>query len=250
MILLLSVFMGIMIGLVMGIFGSGGSILTIPLFVYGLGLDPKSAITTSLVVVAFTALMGALSQFRLGNVNVRMALMFGGVGILGALLGARLSLEMTGAQQLILFGVVMLLAAARMFALSRRVLPPDLSVRPHAGFTVVAGFLVGILTGLVGVGGGFLIVPALTIAGLPIRLAMGTSLFIIVINCLSAILGHWGHMVVHWDVVLSFCLFSTLMSFVGVRLANRIPAKSMQQAFAIFLLLVALLVLLENLLTP
>lgn len=249
MTLFLSALMGTVIGFILGIFGSGGSILAIPLFVYGLGLEPKSAITTSLVVVAFTAVIGAISQFRGGNVNVRMALIFGAVGIFGALLGARLSLGMTGAQQLILFGVVMLLAAARMFALSRRVLPPDLSVRPHASFAVMAGFLVGILTGLVGVGGGFLIVPALTIAGISIRLAMGTSLVIIVINCLSAILGHWGHVIVHWDVVLPFCLFSTLMSLVGVRLANRIPAKSMQQYFAIFLLLVALLVLLENLLT-
>lgn len=247
---LVSALMGVVIGLVLGVFGSGGSILTIPLLVYGLGLEPKSAIASSLVIVAFSALIAACGQFVKKNVILRTALIFGVVGMAGAQVGTRLAFVLTGDQQLMLFGVVMFVAAARMLVQAglkkEPVCQPDNPVEIHWIVASLSGFFVGLVTGVVGVGGGFMIVPALSFAGVPIHLAMGTSLLVIFLNCLSAIAGYVGQTRFVWPVIIPFAVSSALMSLVGVRLAGLIPVKSMHRAFAVFLLFVAILVLVEN----
>ncbi|HSG82293.1 MAG TPA: sulfite exporter TauE/SafE family protein, partial [Gemmatimonadota bacterium] len=159
--------LGLLIGLALGMLGGGGSILTVPAFVYVLGFEAKPAIAMSLAVVGVTALVGAVGHWRVGNVHLRVALVFGGVAMAGAYLGAKLSVFFSGSTQLTLFAAVMI--AAAYFMLRGRV--PGVSVeqtgihlrrgdRIPIALIVLAGIAVGILTGLVGVGGGFLIVPA------------------------------------------------------------------------------------------
>ena len=157
-----------LIGLSLGLLGGGGSILTVPVLVYVLGYEAKQAIVMSLVVVGITSLVGAVGHWRAGNVNLKSALIFGVITMLGAYLGARLAVLFTGGLQLTLLAVVMLAAAASMFRApqaeptSRNVPPPTLPL-----ITIgVVGLLVGVLTGVVGIGGGFLIVPALVLPGM------------------------------------------------------------------------------------
>lgn len=162
--LVLEISLGLLIGLSLGLFGGGGSILTVPVLVYAVGFDPKASIAMSLLVVGVTSLIGAIGHWRIGNVHARVALVFGSVAMLGTYLGARLSVLVSGVFQLMLFAVVML--AAAYFMLLGRV--PG--VRPEAGephlddrsrlpiaLIITEGLAVGVLTGLVGVGGGFLI---------------------------------------------------------------------------------------------
>ena len=160
-----------LIGLSLGLMGGGGSILTVPVFVYVLGFAAKPAIAMSLPVVGATSLVGAIGHWRAGNVNLRTAALFGVIAMVGSYAGARLAVLFSGPVQLTLLAVVMLAAAASMLrAGSSR------TDGTHAGTSVSAaplplakimavGLAVGVLTGIVGIGGGFLIVPALVVLG-------------------------------------------------------------------------------------
>ncbi len=158
-----------LVGLSLGLMGGGGSILTVPIFVYVLGFDPKLAIAMSLPVVGATSLVGAVNHWRNGNVNLKMAATFGLVAMGGAYLGARLAVFVSGAFQLILLAIVMLAAAISMFRSATRasrqktaaVVDPGRGM--PLGLMVPVALCVGVLTGLVGIGGGFLVVPALVI---------------------------------------------------------------------------------------
>ncbi len=166
---ILGLLLAALIGFSLGIMGAGGSILTVPIFVYVLGFGAKEAIASSLVVVGVTSLLGELEHRREGHVRLRVALVFGIFAMVGAYLGAQLAVFFSGAAQLVFFAMVMLVAA--FFMLREGNSGEDgedaVSSDNHAGRMVLRlaapGMVVGVLTGLVGVGGGFLIVPTLVL---------------------------------------------------------------------------------------
>lgn len=233
-----------LMGLVLGTLGGGGSILTVPILVYVLGYDPKAAIGMSLAVVGVTSAVGALGHWHVGNVRLRSAAVFAGFAMAGTLLGTRLATLVSGTFQLTLFAVVMLLAAAVMLRGPRELaggaaVPADAARRPRPLLlTGLDGAAVGSLTGLVGVGGGFLIVPALVaLGGLPMHQAVGTSLVVIALNALAGFAGYLDQIAVDWTVMLAFTACAVAGIIAGSRLAGRIPARSLRRAFAVLLLL-------------
>ena len=182
---------GVVVGLALGLVGGGGSILTVPILVYALGESVHLATGTSLAIVGANALIGAWDHARAGRVRLRTALIFGGAGIFGAFAGTYLNHLASGRIILLGFAVLMLAAAVAMARVrlgDRQGRATLTSVSPRV---VGAGLAVGVLTGFFGVGGGFLIVPALVLVlGLPMRAAVGTSLLVIAINSAAALLGH------------------------------------------------------------
>lgn len=248
--IVLSVVFGAMIGLLLGLVGGGGSILTVPILVYIIGLDVQSATATSLAIVGASALAGAVPHARAGRVNLRVALFFGLFGIAGAFAGTWLNHQVSGAWVLFLFGLLMLVVAIRMW------------FRGGGGGTVgtrtnetvamswkvpVAGLAVGLLTGFFGVGGGFLIVPALALAlGLPMAIAVGTSLAIIAINSVSGIAAHLGSGGFDLTIAALFIVGGLVGGMVGGRLAGRVAERSLARGFALLVAAVGVYLLARN----
>ncbi len=228
-----------LVGLTLGLLGSGGSILTVPMLVYLAGEPDKAAIAESLAIVGSIALVGAIPYALQKTVNWRSVLLFGVPGILGTYLGAALSAYVSGAVQLVLFAVVMLLAAVMMFRGRRSA---DEAGEGQEAWKISAqGLFVGVLTGLLGVGGGFLIVPALVLfGGLTMRGAVGTSLFIIAMNSFSGFAKHLDVLAslgggVDWQIVALFVGVGIVGSFVGNLMATRLPQATLRRFFAVFL---------------
>ena len=241
-----------LMGLVLGTLGGGGSILTVPILVYVAGYDPKEAIGMSLAVVGVTSAVGAIGHRHLGNVRLRRAAIFAAAGVVGTLAGTRLATLVTGTVQLALFAVVMLLAAGFMLRGSREPAGTGTATaagppRRHFLLTALDGLVIGVLTGLVGVGGGFLIVPALVVLGrLPMRHAVGTSLAVIAINALAGFVGYLDQITVDWGFMAGFTACAVAGILAGSRLAGRLPARTLRRAFAIFLLLMGSFMLYRN----
>lgn len=235
------------IGLSLGLLGSGGSIITVPVLVYLVGQPEKLAVAGSLAVVGTIALVGALQNAARRAVEWRSVLWFGLPGMAGTVAGAWASGFVTGAVQLAVFAVVMLAAAGMML---RRAAPAPVGRPPRAAPKVVAdGVAVGLLTGFVGVGGGFLILPALVLlGGLGMHLAIGTSLAIIAMNAFAGFAKHWQLLsaqgvALDWLVLAKVAGLGAAGSVLGSRLAHRLPQAALRRAFAFCLLLVAGLIL-------
>lgn len=236
----MAVAFGALIGLALGLLGGGGSILTVPIFVYVLHADPKAAIAMSLAVVAVTSTIGAAGHWRAGNVNPRVGTVFGGVALAATYSGARLSVLVPGVVQLTLLAVVMVSAALVMLR-DRPPAPGGPSPAPRLGLPALVGaaLAVGSLTGLVGVGGGFLIVPALVALGVPMREAVGSSLAIIAVNALVGFAGLVGRVAVDWRAVAMVAAGTAPGIAAGVMLHPRVPQVRLRQAFSALLLAVA-----------
>ena len=240
-----------LIGLSLGLLGGGGSILTVPVLVYALGVAAKPAIAMSLPVVGVTSLIGAALHWRLGNVRVGTALAFGAVAMAGAFAGAKLASFLSGTLQLALLAVVMLAAALSMLR-GRRGDAADAdqaarSARPHPALLVAVALGVGALTGLVGIGGGFLVVPALVLlARVPMREAVGTSLLVIAMNSASAFAGYVGTVRIDWNFLASFTSAAVAGAVVGTSLVARVPQAALRRAFGVFLLVTGGFVLARN----
>lgn len=237
------------IGLSLGILGGGGSILTVPIFVYVMGYTAKQSIAMSLVVVGATSLVGAIRHWRAGNFDFRAALVFGVLAMFGARLGAELSKLVPGVVQLALLGVVMLVAATMM--LRRREAAAALHAAPRGATTAAAtagvGLGVGMLTGFVGVGGGFLFVPSLVLfEDLPMKSAVGTSLFVIALSTAAGAFGYRGQVAVPWPVVAAFTLIAISGIFIGALVLRFVSPQALRRAFAYFLFVMAAFVLYQN----
>lgn len=246
----MAVVLGVVIGLSLGLLGGGGSILTVPIFVYVFHFGPKEAIAMSLAVVGATSLVGAAGHWRGGNVNVRVGAVFGAVAMAGTYAGARLAVLLSGTTQLTIFGVVMLTAAAFMFRGRRTDAgdpPPSPASRRTLVLVVLEGLGVGLLTGVVGVGGGFLIVPALVLLGLPMRQAVGTSLAVIAANCAIGFVGYLGRVAMDWTAVALVTAGTVPGITAGVYLHRFVPQQALRRAFACFLVAVAVWILYQNL---
>lgn len=238
------------IGLALGMLGGGGSILTVPGFVYLLGIEPKAAIAMSLVVVGTTALAGATSHWRAGNVRIRTAIIFGMIAMVGAYAGARLAAFIPAAVQLAVLGIVLLAAAASMLrpveAQSTGVSRPHPS--PLSPRLMAVALAVGVLTGIVGVGGGFLIVPALVLlANVPMKQAVGTSLLVIALNSAAGFAGYIGTVTMDWNFVGIFTAVAIAATLAGSHLVRFIRADMLKRAFAVLLIIIGAFVLYQNL---
>ncbi len=244
----LSLFFGGLVGFSLGALGAGGSILVLPALIYGLGFDPKQAVVLSMAIVGATSLYGSAIHARHGNVRIGVAALFSVTGFAGAFLGALLSERVPGA--IILLGLtgVMLLVGVRMYrsAASPSQDPepnPDASWLERSAPLLIAGVAVGFLTGFLGVGGGFLIVPALTlVARLPIKLAIGTSLVVITINCASGLIAHRFEGL-DAVIIFPFIVGSFIASTFATRIARRLSPKTLKRSFAIFILVLGVLML-------
>ena len=237
---------GLTTGLVLGIFGSGGAIIITPALLYLLKVPPKSAIAMGLGIVAVTATVAAMRQWRSGNVDLRVAAIFGIFGMAGTHFGARLGVVLPVALQLSIFALVMYAVAWRMLHPVRPRVAGDAAARAHLRVWAVGalGIGVGLLAGVVGVGGGFLIVPALVlVAALPMQKAVGTSLAIVSVNSYAGFAGYAGAVPIDYPLMGLFTALSIGGSFAGMHLAARISGENTKRGFAVFLLLVATYIL-------
>lgn len=238
------------IGLSLGLLGSGGSILTVPVLVYLLGQDEKVAIAGSLFIVGSIALAGGLQFLRAGLIHWRSVLVFGLPGMLGTYLGAVAAAYISGILQLALFSIVMLAAAWFMLR------PPNLERAGHptrATWKIAAdGLIVGVITGLVGVGGGFLIVPALVLlGGLSMHHAVATSLIIIALKSFSGFYKYLDvldqqSLELDWKTLLIVTGLGVAGSIVGSKLARRIPQDKLKRGFGYFLIVMGVYILMRS----
>jgi uncharacterized membrane protein YfcA len=242
----LGLVLSLAIGISLGFFGGGGSILTVPLLVYVFGLAPKQAIASSLLVVAAASAFAALQHGRAGNLRPRVALVFGAAGMAGAYLGARAAAFVAGGVLLLLFAALMALTALAMWR-GRGAAPSASAHEASPWRLALQGLAVGSFTGLVGAGGGFLIVPALVLwGGLPMPAAVGTSLLVIVANCLAGYAGYVSHVRVDAALVAAVAACAIAGSFAGARLTRVLSPTSLRRAFAGFVLVMAAVILVRE----
>ena len=234
------------IGLSLGLIGGGGSIITVPVLVYVLGVPAHRAIGMSLAVVGSTALVSALLHHRRGAVAWRTGSVFAVSGIASAYLGSRLTRLVAAPVLLLLFGLLMLVVATVM--LTRKQPTGDAPVHvPNLFREILAGLGVGFLTGFLGVGGGFLIVPALVLfGGLAMKDAIGTSLFVIAVNCASGILGHLSEGDSDWRLTLMVAALAVAGALAGTALSHRFHPRHLRRIFAWFVVAVALFLIARN----
>lgn len=242
----------LLIGVSLGLLGSGGSILTVPVLIYLVGQDPKVAIAGSLMIVGIISVFSALPYARQGLVKWRTVVVFGLPGMLGAYLGAYGAHYVSDAVQMLIFSVLLLTAAYLMF---RPVKLEDEGPTQERVLYKIAidGLLVGGVTGLVGVGGGFLIIPALVLlGGLSMRLAVGTSLVIIAaksfvgfyeyLNVLSAL-----QLSIDWHIIGLFSLIGIVGGWLGHKVSSRVDQALLKKIFSVFLVLIGVFILYKNL---
>lgn len=232
----------IAIGLSLGLTGAGGSILTLPVLVYLAGIPPREAVGLSLLIVGTAALVGAWQRARAGEVHFKAAGMFVISGMMGAALGAKLTHLLSPSALMITFAVLMVAVAVRMLLPRKSGLQPDPECHPLR--CLMAGAVVGVLTGFLGVGGGFLLMPALVrFARLPLRVATGTSLAIIACNSASGFVSHLGEAPIPWLLAAVFTAIAGAGVLVGGKVATRLPEKALRRTFAVLVLMTAAFVL-------
>ena len=240
----------LLIGISLGLLGSGGSILTVPVLVYLVGEPEKVAIAESLGIVATISLVGAIPYAIRKEVDWKSVFYFGIPGMAGTYGGVALSVFLTGSMQLMIFATVMLIAAVMMI---RK--PKELQVNNKQApiwLLITEGLVIGVITGLVGVGGGFLIIPALVLlGGLSMRIAVGTSLFII---AAKSLLGFYKYVDVlakedlgaDWNLLVVFTLIGILGSFLGGKASQFIPHQKLKRGFGYFLIVMGVYILYTN----
>ncbi len=244
--IMINILLGFIIGLTLGFLGGGGSILTVPALVYIVGQSPQAAVTASLMIVGINSAMGAFFHRTQGTQNWQVALLFGGTGMIAAYLSAGLSQLLPSTLLLILFALLMLVVGAIMIFSKAQQNQEQPSGRLL--ITLLSGAGVGILTGFLGVGGGFLIVPALVmLVGLPMRQAVGTSLIVIAMNSLAGFLGHLNGMEIDLTVVTIFVATGIIGSLSGSRLSKLIKPDQLRTSFAAFVMLLGVFLLYDNL---
>ncbi len=248
LVLLLAVLVGVSLGLL----GGGGSILTVPLLTYVAGFPPKEAIAASLLVVGVTSVTSTIAHARRGNVRWRTGLVFGAAGMAGAFAGGLVGGHIPGTVLMIAFALMMIATAAAMLRGRRTgaATGHDGAHRPMLRI-VVDGLGVGLVTGLVGAGGGFLVVPALALlAGLPMPVAVGTSLLVIAMKSFAGLAGYLTSVSLDWALVGGVTAAAVVGSLIGARLTTRVPEAALRQGFGYFVLVMGVVVLTQELPGP
>ncbi len=239
----LALLLSTLIGVALGLLGGGGSILTTPILIYALGVEPKAAIATSLLVVGVTSVAAVIQHARAGNVEWRTGLVFGGAGMVGAYAGGFVAAWIPATVLMALFGAMMLATALAMFR-GRKDQGPTGGPGQALWKILAEGLVVGVVTGLVGAGGGFLVVPALALlGGLPMKKAVGTSLLVIALKSFAGFAGHASHVRIDFELAALVSAAAVLGSFAGSRIASIVPADALRRGFAVFVLAMAVFVL-------
>ena len=239
-----AVALALAIGMAMGLLGGGGSIIAVPAFTFLLHLPPKDAVVTSLAVVGLAATAGAIAALVRGVVPIAVAFTVALSAALGAYAGAMAGARISDHTQLAILGAVMFVAAIALWREPGRaaVRVPD----PSAGLLMGLGVSIGALTGLVGVGGGFLIVPPLAIgAGLPMQQAAAASLLVIAFAAFSGLAGYLGHATAAWGFIVPFAVITAAATVAGGIIAVRLPQRRLQQVFAVSLVFLGSYVLVQ-----
>lgn len=242
------------IGLSLGLMGGGGSILAVPILVYVMGVNSREAIAMSLFIVGCVSFLGALSAAKRGDLSWRIVAGFTPAAMLGAYFGSQLIQLpwITDTVQLISFGLIMLVASVLMIrkgnASRIHSSPAPHPKRPWQALMIPAeGLAVGIVTGFVGVGGGFLIIPALVLLShLPMKTAVGSSLLIISLNSAVGFAGYLNQVSLNWALTFSFTLAAGIGIAIGGALSQHIDARRLQKGFGYFVLAVAIFVLIRQ----
>lgn len=242
----LAVGLAVFVGISLGLLGGGGSILTVPLLAYVAGLDAQHAIATSLLVVGVTSAVGAITHARAGRVRWKIAAIFGAAAMAGAYGGGRLAHLIPGNILLIAFSVIMIAAAVAMLRGRRDLTDESAGPLPVAKI-MLQGAVVGTISGLVGAGGGFLLVPALALlGGLPMPAAVGTSLVVISMQSFAGLAGHLSTEAIDWKLAGMVTAAAVVGSIIGGLLTSRVDPAVLRKAFGWFVLAMAAFVLAEE----
>lgn len=240
-----SLIFALLIGLSLGILGGGGSTLAVPVFIYIAKYDTKTAICMSLLVVGTASLFGSFRYWKNGEINPKIAMIFGPFAMLGAYIGSKyISPYFTDDQQLILFASMMIIASFVMFIDKKQNEEENKNYKKRYDIFAPQGLFIGILSGLVGVGGGFLIIPSLIIFGkLHMREAVGTSLIIIAMNATTGVAGYLSDVNIPWVFTFWFTGFAIIGIYAGTSFAKHIPQQKLKKGFAVFILLMGTFVM-------
>lgn len=246
------------IGLLLGMIGGGGSILTMPVLVYLFGISPLLATSYSLFIVGAVSLFGAIGHYRKGLVNIQVGMLFGISSVITVILTKHFLVPLlpevlitvgdtdihTGVVLMIFFGLLMLAASATMISNRRR---PEQATPARTGASLMLagyGAVVGVITGLLGAGGGFLLIPALILfAGVPIKNAVGTSLMIISLNSLAGVISDPAIHFLNWWLLIKIMLMAMAGLFTGIYLSRLIPAERLKNGFGLFVLILGIYVI-------
>lgn len=244
---IIALLLALAVGVSLGLLGGGGSILTVPILTYVLDMAPQEAIAASLFVVGVTSAVSVFSHARAGRVRWKTGLIFGIAGMAGAFIGGVLGGFIPGAILMVLFAIMMVATAAAMIRGRKKPSGSSQTDGLPVARIIFDGALVGVATGLVGAGGGFLIVPALTLlGGLPMAVAIGTSLLVIAMKSAAGLGGYLLSVQLQWPIVLAFTGAAVAGSFIGTMLADRIPEHALRKGFGIFVLAMGALVLTQE----
>lgn len=250
--------LAVFIGMAVGLLGGGGSILTTPLLVYVAGFDPKEAITASLFVVAITSIFGLISHARAGRVIWKTGVLFGVAGMVGAFIGGQIGARLPGVVLLIAFAIMMGVTAVAMIRGRKQVAGKSHGGRPIVRI-LIDGLVVGLVTGLVGAGGGFLVVPALVLlGGLAMPNAVATSLLVVAMKSVAGFFGYalsfGGGSIVQWNpeiqldwpVILLVTGAAIIGALIGSRLVGLIHPDLLRKIFGWFVLVMAVFILVQE----
>lgn len=240
----------IAMGIVLGMTGGGGSILAVPILIFLLEMGEKSAIATSLLLVGATSLVAMVGYLRAGHVDLRIGAIFGLFGMLGAYLGGALARFIPGGLLLSLFAALMLGAAFVMFRPSKEGEEDEEAPREKLPIFMIGveGTVVGVVTGLVGAGGGFVVVPALVLmSGLSMKRAVGTSLMVIAMKSFAGFAGYASHVEVDYGLAGMLIGLAMIGAVVGSTTARFIDGARLRQGFGVFVLMMGVFVLMQQL---
>lgn len=243
----LTVGLAVFVGVALGLLGGGGSILTVPLLAYVAGMDAKQAIATSLLVVGVTSAIGAVSHARAGRVQWRTGLIFGAAGMAGAYAGGVLARFIPGTVLLIGFALMMIATAVAMLRGRKDIQGNGTTHRLPVPKIIAEGLVVGLVTGLVGAGGGFLVVPALALlGGLPMPVAVGTSLIVIAMKSFAGLGGYLTSVQINWSLALAVTAAAVVGALIGARLTSKIDPDALRKAFGWFVLAMSSVILAQE----
>lgn len=243
----LTIGLAVFVGVALGLLGGGGSILTVPLLAYVAGMDAKQAIATSLLVVGVTSAIGAVSHARAGRVQWRTGLIFGAAGMAGAYAGGLLARFIPGTVLLIGFALMMIATAVAMLRGRKNVETAQSDHRLPVPKVIGEGLVVGLVTGLVGAGGGFLVVPALALlGGLPMPVAVGTSLIVIAMKSFAGLGGYLSSVQIDWSVALAVTAAAVVGALIGARVTAMVNPDALRKAFGWFVLAMSSVILAQE----